>query len=94
MRLIKFIFSFQFSKLIIIFETGIVSFLTYEGVQMAKMCIYNNFSGSLPWIATMVSAAWAAYGTSTAFYYNKGKAEQLKKIEMTGSEYTTDEPTI
>lgn len=96
MRLVKFIFSFQFSKLLILFETAIVTYLTYEGVTMAKLCIANNFNGSLPWIATMVSAAWAAYGTSTAFYYNKGKAEQLKKIEMTGSEYSysTVEPTI
>lgn len=63
------------------------------------MCIQNGFNGSLPWVVTMVSTAWAAYGTSAAFYYNKSKAEQTKKIEMTGSEYSTkinclDQPTI
>lgn len=31
--------------------------------------------GTLPWIATMVTAAWGAYGTSAACYYAKGKAE-------------------
>jgi hypothetical protein len=85
-NLIKFIFSFQFSKLLIIFETSIVAYLTYEGVSMAKMCIAKSFTGSLPWVATMVTSAWAAYGVSVAHYYSKGKAEQVKKIEMFGSE--------
>lgn len=96
-KIIRFIFSFQFSKLLILFETAIVAYLTYEGVQVAKMCVWNGYSGSLPWVATMVSAAWAAYGTSAAFYYNKGKAEQIKKLEITGSEYSCDgddAPTI
>lgn len=35
----------------------------------------------------MMSCAWAAYGVSVAFYYNKSKAEQVKKIEATGKEY-------
>jgi hypothetical protein len=102
-KFINFVFSFQFSKLLILFETAIVSFLTYSGVHLAELCIVNQFSGSLPWVATMVSAAWAAYGVSAAFYYQKSKSEQLMKIEMTGSEYSVeptqqnceyDEPTI
>lgn len=83
---IHFIFSFQFSKLLILFETIIVTYLTYEGMQMAKMCVLNNFSGTLPWIATMVTSAWAAYGVSSSFYYNKSCKEQVKKIEMFGVE--------
>lgn len=85
-NLINFIFSFQFSKLLIIFETLIVAYLTYEGVSMAKMCILNSFSGSLPWVATMVTSAWAAYGVSAAKYYSKGQAEQIAKIERFGIE--------
>ena len=34
--------------------------------------------GTLPWIATMVTAAWGAYGASAAFYYNKAKAENTE----------------
>lgn len=85
-NLINFIFSFQFSKLLIIFETLIVAYLTYEGVSMAKMCILNSFSGSLPWVATMVTSAWAAYGVSCSFYYNKSRNEQIAKIERFGIE--------
>ena len=98
-KILNFIFSFQFSKLLILFETIIVAYLTYKGVYLAELCIINQYTGSLPWIATMLGCAWGAYGTSVAFYYQKSKSEQLKKIEMTGSEYScpyTDysEPTI
>lgn len=86
MKLVHFIFSFQFSKLLILFETAVVCFLTIKGIQLAELCIVNQFSGSLPWIATMVTAAWSAYGVSSAFYYNKGKAEQIAKIEKFGIE--------
>lgn len=94
--LVRFIFSFQFSKLLILFETAIVAYLTYKSVYLAELCIVNQYSGSLPWIATMLGCAWGAYGTSVAFYYQKSKSEQLKKIEMTGSEYSHEcsEPTI
>lgn len=80
-----------------------VAFLTYKGIGLAELCIINQFSGSLPWVATMVTAAWSAYGVSVSFYYQKSKSEQLMKIEMTGSEYSVnptqqtyeyDEPTI
>ena len=96
-KLINFVFSFQFSKLIILFETIIVAYLTYKGVYLAELCIVNQYAGSLPWIATMLISAWGAYGVSVGFYYNKGKAEQIAKIEKTGSEYSNNEcsePTI
>jgi len=55
-----------------------VLYTTTEGFLLARMAIEANFSGSLPWIATMVTAAWGAYGTSAACYYNKAKAENTK----------------
>lgn len=64
--------------------------LTMRGLDIAELCVINQYSGSLPWITTMVTAAWGAYAVSSAFYYSKSKAEQLKKIEMTGSEYSSD----
>ena len=79
-KIMAFIFSFQFSKLLILLETAVVVYLTREGVSLARLCVMSGFDGSLPWVATMVSCAWAAYGTSAAFYYNKGKAEEVAKI--------------
>ena len=43
---------------------------------MAKFAVESGFMGTLPWIATMVTAAWGAYGTSAACYYAKAKAEK------------------
>lgn len=97
---VNFIFSFQFSKLIILFETAIVFYLTINGVELAHLCIINNFSGGLPWITTMLSCAWAAYGVSVSFYYGKSGKEQVAKIEKFGVESpvvgmeTGDKPTI
>ena len=42
---------------------------------LPKMAVAAAFAGTLPWIATMVTAAWGAYGTSAACYYAKAKAE-------------------
>ena len=74
--------------------------MTWKCLDIAYICVMNEFSGSLPWLATMLSCAWAAYGTSTAFYYNKGKVEQVAKIEKFGTESpvvgmeTGENPTI
>lgn len=85
-KTVKFIFSFQFSKLLVLFELVIVAYLTHQGIELAEQCISNQFSGSLPWIATMVASAWAAYGVSAGFYYSKSKGEQLAKIDKFGVE--------
>lgn len=99
-KLVGFIFSFQFSKLLILFETAMVFTLTWKCLDIAYICVTNQFSGSLPWLATMVSCAWAAYGASAAFYYGKSGKEQVAKIEKFGTESpvfgidTGDKPTI
>ena len=65
----------SFSKLLLLLESGIVLYTTYEGFMLAKMAVAAAFAGTLPWIATMVTAAWGAYGTSADCYYAKAKAE-------------------
>ena len=65
----------SFSKLLLLLEGGIVLYTTYQGFGIAKLAIELGFMGTLPWIATMVTAAWGAYGTSAACYYAKAKAE-------------------
>lgn len=85
-KAMKFIFSFQFSKLLMLLETGIVLYLVIKCIELAFMCVENQFSGGLPWVTTMITSAFAAYMASAAFYYNKGKAEQVAKIEKFGIE--------
>ena len=68
----------QFSKLLIVMETGIVLFTTAAGFYLANKAINAGFVGALPWVTTMVTSAWAAYGASAACYYNKAKAENTK----------------
>lgn len=67
-----------FSKRLLLLESLIVVYTTAEGFALARLAIAADFAGSLPWIATMVTAAWTAYGASAAFYYNKTKAENTE----------------
>lgn len=71
---------FQFSKLIILFETFLVGATTYKTLQFAEMCILTNFTGALAFLTTMISAVWAAYGVSVTFYYKKSESENVPKI--------------
>ena len=72
---------FEFSKLIIVFETILVAFVSYKVLDYAEMCIELNYLGTLAFLTTMITAVWAAYGTSVSFYYNKAKAENIPKIQ-------------
>ena len=47
----------SFSKLLLLLESGIVLYTTYEGFALAKFAVASGFMGTLPWIATMVTAA-------------------------------------
>lgn len=89
-RAFKFIFSFHFGKFLMLLLTAIVSYLTYEGVVIAKMCIIYGYTGALPWIATMLASAYAAFGTMGSFFFNKGKAEEVTKIKMNGGKQVVD----
>lgn len=77
---------FEFSKLIIIFETIVVAILTIKVLNLVELSIQNHFDGSFPYLTTMVSVAWAAYGTSVSFYYNKSKLENKIKLEKLGAD--------
>lgn len=68
----------QFSKILLMMESAIVLFSTACGFFLANKAINAGFSGALPWVTTMVTSAWAAYGVSAAAYYNKAKAENTK----------------
>ncbi|MGN0712015.1 MAG: hypothetical protein ACI4LO_09645 [Anaerovoracaceae bacterium] len=85
---------FEFSKLIILMETMAVYFSTYKTLNFVELCITYGYTGSLPFLTTLITAIWAAYGTSVSFYYNKSKAENtiggIKYDAAMGSMETRD----
>jgi hypothetical protein len=65
----------EFSKALLIQESILIWIISLSFIILAFYCIKQGFTGSLPWLAAMVSFPWTAYGVSQAFYYNKAKAE-------------------
>lgn len=65
----------SFSKRLLMLESAVVLYTTHRGFELAELAVERGYLGSLPWVAATVTAAWGAYGTSAAFYYNKAKAE-------------------
>lgn len=62
-----------FSKLLLLLESAVVLYTTYEGFALARLAVGYGYLGTLPWVAATVSAAWGAYGVSAGFYYKQGK---------------------
>lgn len=78
--------NFEYSKLIIIFETILISILTIGVLLLVWYSVSLQFDGAFPYLTTMVSVAWGAYGTSAAFYYNKAKTENKIKLINAGAD--------
>lgn len=82
----------EFSKLILIFETILVGYVSYKVLGFVDTAINTGFEGSLPYLTTFITAVWAAYGASVSFYQNKSAKENVKKIEMFTVNSDTDCP--
>ncbi len=65
----------EFSKKLLIQESILIWIITLGFITLAYLAMKMGYSGSLPWLAALPSVAWAAYGTSQGFYYNKSKKE-------------------
>ena len=51
-----------FSKLLLLLESAVVLYTTYEGFALARLAVGYGYLGTLPWVAATVSAAWGAFG--------------------------------
>ena len=80
----------EFSKLILCFETLLVAYVSYRVLGFVETAITSNYTGSLPYLTTFISAVWAAYGASVSFYQNKSGKENVKKIEASAVNLTPD----
>lgn len=72
----------EFSKWILLFETLLVGYVSWRVLGFVEHAITANFSGSLPYLTTFITAVWAAYGASVSFYQTKSCKENIKKIEV------------
>lgn len=72
--------NFEFSKLILIFETVLVAYVSWRVLGFTQIAIETAYTGSLPWLTTFISVVWAAYGASVSFYQNKSGKENIAKI--------------
>lgn len=75
----------EFSKTLLIQESVLIWITTLAFSFLAFYCVWMGFLSSLPWVSSIVVAAWGAYGVSQAFYYNKAKAENT----VNGIKYET-----
>lgn len=68
----------EFSKSLLVQESVLIWIVTLTFIVLAFICIFNEYTGELPWLAVLCSCAWAAYGVSQACYYNKSKSENTE----------------
>ena len=66
-------------------KTILIAILTIKILSLIELSIRSQFDGLFPYLTTLVSVAWAAYGTSVSFYYNKAKLENKIKLEKLGA---------
>lgn len=64
-----------FSKQLIKDIRSLLWIVTIGGLLLAFYCIFKGYTGSLPWIGSMVGLPWTAHGVVCSFYMNKSKAE-------------------
>lgn len=65
----------DFSKRLIADIRWLLWAVTIGGLVLAAYCIKRGYTGSLPWLATMVGLPWAAHGTVCSFYLNMAKSD-------------------
>lgn len=71
-----------FSKVILLFETALVAYVSHRVLGFAEAAIAEGYTGSLPYLTTFISAVWAAYGTSVSVYQHKSGRENVRKMEL------------
>lgn len=68
-------FGMDFSKFVVLSVLVVTYITTVMGFALAFYCVYEGFTSTLPWIATTMTAAWAALGTVCSFHSNLTKSD-------------------
>ena len=80
----------EFSKQLIKDIRILLWIVTLGGLVLAVICILMGYTGSLPWISSMVGLPWAAHGTVCSFYLNMAKSDH-KNADGTGITFAAAE---
>ena len=70
----------EFSKLILLFETVLVAYVSHRVLEFTGQAISLGYTGGLPYLTTFITAVWTAYGASVSFYQQKSAKENVVKI--------------
>lgn len=65
----------QYSKILVSDIRSLLWVVTLGGFFLAFYCIYKGYTGSLPWIGSMVGLPWAAHGTVCSFYLRLAQSD-------------------
>ena len=65
----------DFSKRLINDNRYLLWFVNVGGMALAFYCVCVEYMGALPWIAGMVSCAWAAHGTICSWYFSMAESD-------------------
>lgn len=65
----------QFSKWMIADIRPLLWIVTIGGFLLAFYCVYEGYTGALPWIGAMVGLPWTAHGVVCSFYLNLCKSD-------------------
>lgn len=65
----------DFSKKLINDNRFLLWIINIGGLALAFYCVHQEYIGGLPWIAGMVTAAWAAHGTVCSWYFSMAKQD-------------------
>lgn len=92
----------EFSKQLVRDIRALLWIVTVGGLMLAFYCVYRQYVGSLPWIASMVGLPWTAHGVVCSFYLNMAKSDhreggvtfEAAKAANFGVEDSPDSPAI
>lgn len=65
----------DFSKRLISDIRWLLWVVTLGGIVLAAYCVRKGYTGSLPWLSTMVGLPWTAHGVVCSFYLNMAKSD-------------------
>lgn len=65
----------EFSKQLIADIRILLWVVTIGALLLSAYCIYQDYTGALPWLSAMVGLPWTAHGVICSFYLNMSKSD-------------------